>query len=1120
MKQRIVCLFMWTIFLNMFWVCLTSSVCASEICEDWVIKVVSVQGTVEARRADQKLWESVRLNDVFCPGDMIRTRERSRAAIVLSNESILRLDQMTTLTISFVKKKEASLIDLLKGAVHFFSRVPRGLEMMTPFVNAFVEGTEFYVSVDIDRTFISIFEGHVTAVNEAGSLSLSRGQSAIAHAGKAPALRIVAKPRDAVQWALYYPPILDYRLIDFPGGSERDWQERVRRSMELYWKKDVTGAFSSLEQAPDGILDPRFFIYRAGLLLAVGRFDEAGLDIKKAANLDSGNSHAFSLESIIALARNQKHKALYLAQKAVELDAESSTARIALSYALQSCFDLRGALQSLQKAVVLDPENALARARLAELFLSVGNLDKAVESAQKAVALNPFLARTHTVLGFAYIAWINTGKAKQAFNKAIELEPAAPLPRLGLGLAIIREGDVKKGRGEIEIAAGLDPGNALIRSYLGKAYFEEKRDALVADQFTIAKSLDPDDPTPWYYDAIFKQTVNRPVEALHDLQKSIELNDNRAVYRSRLLLDQDLAARSASLSRIYSDLKFQQLALVEGYKSLHTDPANYSAHRFLADSYSVLPRHDIAKVSELLQSQLLQPINILPVKPELAEGSLFVPEGAGPMNSSFNEFSQLFNRNRMALYAGSVVGGNSTWAEEVVPLGVWEKLSFSLGQFHYETKGFRENNDQDQTIYNAFAQVSLSPKTSVQAEYRYADKENGDLPLRFDSDLYFSTQRESEQTESMRLGYHHAFAPHSHFITSLVYQDAEYKTVDPDFGFELSAQEDGYMAEVQHLFRSDRFNIINGGGYFSADRKRLTGIDPFPPEITETDIHHTNFYTYSYINYPERFTWIFGGSADLLDGAVVDKDQFNPKFGFIWNPYSATTLRASGFRTLQRTLISSQTIEPTHVAGFNQFFDDGEGVDAWRYGIAADQKFSGNLYGGVELSRRDMEVPYEYYPPFAVTPKVRKVDWKEKLVRSYLYWTPKTWLALSAEYLYEDLERDSEFPGDAYFTEVKTHRLPFGVSLFHPSGFTVRFKTTYVFQDGKFGDPFEGTVPGEDRFWVVDAGIGYRLPKRSGLITLEAKNIFDTAFNFQNTDPANPRCVPERLIIAKIIVSF
>ena len=82
---------------------------------------------------------------------------------------------------------------------------------------------------------------------------------------------------------------------------------------------------------------------------------------------------------------------------------------------------------------------------------------------------------------------------------------------------------------ETEIAASLDPNNSLFRSYLGKAYYEEKRGKTASTQFSMAKELDPNDPTPWFYDAILKQSVNRPVEALHDLQKSISLNDNRAV---------------------------------------------------------------------------------------------------------------------------------------------------------------------------------------------------------------------------------------------------------------------------------------------------------------------------------------------------------------------------------------------------------------------------------------------------------------------------------------------------------------------------------------------------------------------------------------------------------------
>jgi tetratricopeptide (TPR) repeat protein len=171
----------------------------------------------------------------------------------------------------------------------------------------------------------------------------------------------------------------------------------------------------------------------------------------------------------------------------------------------------------------------------------------------------------------------------------------------------------------------------------------------------LAKELDPRDPTPYFYDAIRKQSVNRPVEALQDLQKSIELNDNRAVYRSRFLLDADLAARGAALGRVYQELGFEQSALVEGWKSLNTDPTNYSAHRLLADSYSALPRHDVARVSELLQSQLLQPINITPVQPQLAESDLFLLGGLGPAEPSLNEFNSLFLKNRFSLLASGLV---------------------------------------------------------------------------------------------------------------------------------------------------------------------------------------------------------------------------------------------------------------------------------------------------------------------------------------------------------------------------------------------------------------------------------------------------------------------------------
>jgi tetratricopeptide (TPR) repeat protein len=524
-------------------------------------------------------------------------------------------------------------------------------------------------------------------------------------------------------------------------------------------------------------------------------------------------------------------------------------------------------------------------------------------------------------------------------------------------LAKIRHGDLKEGREEIEIAASLDPDNSLIRSYLGKAYYEEKRDKLAQNQFAMAKELDPKDPTAWFYDAIRKQSVNRPVEALEDLQKSIELNDNRAVYRSRLMLDEDLAARSASLGSIYNDLGFQQLALVEGWNSVNADPANYSAHRFLADSYAALPRHEIARVSELLQSQLLQPINITPVQPSLAEGNLFILEGAGPSDPSFNEFNPLFERNRLALQASGVAGGNSILGNELVQSGVWGRYSYSIGQFHYETDGFRENNDQNRDIYNVFTQASLTPKTSLQGEFRSTDIDKGDMLLTF-LDLTNPYMRQKDKINTLRFGVHHAFTPRSDILSSFIYQHAHPDVVViPDF-FELSGSKDNYVGEVRYLFRPTGFNFTAGIGHRHMDETFKAN---WIPSKEELDTDFTNVYAYSHIDFPKNVSLTVGGSADFFNGVNEDedRDQFNPKFGIMWNPVRSTILRGAIFRTLTRPFMSPEsidpTLEPTQVAGFNQFFFGVQGEEAWHYGIAVDQKFTSDLYAGAEFFIRDLE---------------------------------------------------------------------------------------------------------------------------------------------------------------------
>ena len=1090
-------------------------------CAHFAATVESLQGVVETRAAPAGLWRPVALHETLCPGDMVRTKQNSRASLRLSNNTLLRLDQNSTVTFPGEVAEDVSRLNVLGGVGHFISRVKRRFEVVTPFVNAAVDGTEFIVDVNAERGQVTVFEGRVTMANSRGRIALIAGQTAVARQDASPLIKAVVRPRDAVQWALYYPLLVDTEAVKSPV-----LQDALERSTELFGQGDVSAAIAAL---PDALNDPVVLTYRASLYLTVGRVAEARVDLADALVIDPQHGEAVALQAAISVVWNQPAEARRLAEQATRFSPQSAESWLALSYAQQASFDIPGAMAAVRQAVEVEPQSALSWARLAELHLSSGELKRAWRAAERAAALNPRLARTQSVLGFAQLARININDAREAFERAIALDSADPLARLGLGLARVRRGELPEGRAEIELAASLDPNNALIRSYLGKAHYEEKRNRVAASQLDMAKALDPLDPTPWFYDAIRKQTENRPVEAVQDLRTSMALNDNRMVYRSRLLLDEDLAARSASLARIYGDLGFQQLALVEGWKSLNSDPTNYSAHRFLADAYSILPRHEVGRLSELLQTQLWQPLNLHPLQPQLGESGLGIVDGAGPSQISFNEFNPLFMRDRVNLQANGIVAGNETWGNDLVVSGIQGPVSFSVGQFHYESEGFRENNDQQQDIYNFFVQVAVTPGTNLQAEYRVLDNDRGDLPLRFDPEDFSTSLREQWEAETLRFGLRHAFSRHSHMIVSLIGQDSSLTsqlTPIPVLSIGTTRDDDSYLAEIQQVFRTHGHQLIAGLGHFQSDRETVITqtldlgfpVPPTPPEKDEEKAEHSNAYIYAQFSTPGHLSWLVGLSASNFDGSIAERKQINPKFGLTWTPTDMLTLRLAGFRVLERDLVNSQTVEPTHVAGFNQFYDDQSGTDSKRYGLALDTRLSPLISAGMELSHRDLDVPFKQNEDRGGA--IQDADWRERLYRAYWYWAATRQLAIRVEYQYEELDYDSEIILSGV-RELVTQRLPLGFSYMLPWGLSLDASATHIDQDGEFFDSVAlAAWEGDDRFWVVDAKINYRLPLRHGIVSIGAENLFDENFQFQEPDPKHPTLYPERLAFARLTITF
>jgi tetratricopeptide (TPR) repeat protein len=1063
-------------------------------CEDWRAELSAIEGTVEVQRGENGAWNRVVSPDVLCLGDSVSAHAFSRVVIRMRDQSVIRLDEYSTLTIEEPDDGIGSIIELIRGVIHVISRDPRSLRFSTPYANAGIEGTEFDIRVveEERRTEIAVLEGEVVVTTPLGGIDAASGHVASAREGEMPVARSIVEPIELMRWASYFPEVLDH---DLPAPDE--------------------------EPRADQNADPIFFTERAAARLRRGNVEAAEADIAAALRFRPGDSDVIALQAVLALGRNDFGSARKHAAAATAASPPSAAAFIALSHVQQMDHDLDGALASAQTAISLDARNAIAWARRAEVELGLGQWNRSLEAAQRAIELDAQLGYARTVLGFVRLSGGDVARAIEELERAAMLDQGAPLPHIGLALALMRRGDLVQGREQLELAVALDPANALSRSYMAKTYDTENRSKLPGTQLELAKRFNPDDPTPWLYDALVKSSRNRPVEALQDLLGAISRNDNRALFRSRLAMDADLATRSAGTGRLLRELGFEELALARGWAATAVDPTDYAAHRLLADVHSARPRAEIARVSELWASQLLQPANLTPIQPELGQASLSLVSRAAPSELAFTGLAPLVTENGLRFQASTIVGAHDTFGEHAAVAGLRDRLSYSVGHFHYSTDGLRENNDFDQTIANAFVQFNPNENTSLLAELRSSEVARGDLFTYFNPERYLSDFRFQEKADNLRLGARRQLGAHDTLLVSIIGVDSAADIRLP--GFSVDGRSDSWSSDLQLIHEAERWNLLGGLISVTQDQSELPSLDVLPAR--ESAVHQRSAYAYANIAITPALTLTSGASADDVEEVDVQKKRINPKIGVIWVPNDKLTVRAASFQTLLGSVTTSKQnpqprLEPVQVAGFDQFPLGANADESTVTGVAVDGKLSTDMLAGVELKTREVESTV--LQSAEAVPVAVPTNSSEHSTRVYFYWTPRQDVSFSAQYQTERLGADAISPSG--FTHVRTRRLPLEARYFRPSGFSAALRVARFHQQGEFllSEIFEPELWGfgEDDFWIVDASVGYRLPNRRGVLSFNVDNLFDKDFRFQDLDPENPRITPERMAYVRFTLSF
>lgn len=962
--------------------------------------------------------QAARLPQPLGYGDALRTHALSRATVTITNGSDLYLSELTRLAIvAATDRLNVPTFDLRAGRVRFSGRGgPASTPFRAPMMAGVNKGTEFLVEVEPERTVVTVFEGEaeLTNADTPQPVRVRSGQQGIAVPAKAIEVRAVIEANSIVQWWIYYPGILDPDEIGF-AAEER---ALLDASFSQYRAGDLQAAlklYPGYPTPPDPTTEAQR-LYYSGLLLAVGAVARAEDQLRL---VNSNAPLARALRTMIgAVASPPKPRVSIRAKSspASTQDAEilnTASELLARSYVHQAAHDLDAALRDARAAVAQSTNFAFGWARVAELEFGFGRTKVARQAVERALALAPCNAQAVAVKGFLLAADYQFRQAIAVFDEAIALDSGLGNAWLGRGLCRRRIDFLPFVNHKTEIthppawlsdlqtAASLEPDRSLFRSYASKAFSELGNNALARKELDYASQLDPDDPTPWLYSALLNHEQNRINESVRDLERSIDLNDNRAVHRSRLLLDQDHATRSANLARIYQDAGLEDVALREAAKAVSYDYGNYAGHLLLAESYDALRdptrfhlRHETAWFNELLLANLLAPVGA----------------GTFSQNISQQEYGRLFEANRLGLSSSTEYRSDGQWRERATHAATLGRFGYALDVDYQHNDGVRRNNELDRLEWYSTLKYQLTARDTLFALIKVQNYHSGDNFQHVDA----STVRphftyDEEQHPIAVAGYHREWSPGSHTLllggrlendqrfrdervpalmivtNSLTFPVGAINFIDDaslPHDLRYRGRLEIYTAEGQQIVENEHHRLIVGargqvGDFRTQDQLTLSSTPPNPdiPFPPVTGDHTEDFQRITGYGY---WTWKPFSSLQLTPGVSYDairfpqnfrhppigsgeetSDLLAPKAAIVWSPLKALTLRGAWSRELGgASLDESFRLEPVQLAGFSQasrtFISESlvGSVTAPQQEIAAlaaDVKLPTRTYLGLEL---------------------------------------------------------------------------------------------------------------------------------------------------------------------------
>jgi len=1093
-------------------------------------QLVAFAGKVEVTVANSNDWETAHINQVLLPGDRLRTAADSRATLQLSDRSVIRVAPNTILEIQPPQPPAQHRFSLKRGMLYFLDREqPADVEFETPLTTGAIRGTEFLLAVaETDATSrLTMFDGEVNLTSSGGTITLTNGQEITLVPAQTPQFSAGRVPINQIQWSFYYPAVVNPDDISFSGPEK----SALAKSLAAYLQGDPVQALAASPPETTFSSDGGK-IYFATLKLAVGQVEAAEKLIAAI------GAPATPLRELIAAVKFQAIMSLAV--------PTNSSGWLARSYYLQSRSQLGEALHAARQAAKMAPAFGFAWARAAELEFDFQNRQAALEALGRARKYSPLLASAVALNGFISLSANHAREALSYFDRALTLDDSLPMAWAGRGLAEAALGDDQAARRNLQIAAILEPNRGLFRSYLGKAWSQTGEDQLAERDFALAKQLDPADPTAWLYSALHRFQTHQVNSAVRDLERSIELNNNRSVFRSQLLLDRDRATRSADLASIYDAAGLDEVSQAAASRAVDESYSDFSGHLFLANSLATQEdpqrynlRLETARESEQLVANLL------------------APPGGGNLSQLLSQQDHLQNFDARPFGASTMSEYNSRlgWSESATAFGQLRNFSYAFDAQDAMLNGQQPNSDSKTFQFAFRARQQVTSADSAYFSVDTFDGSSGDVAQHYNpADAIAGLQANENQIPNLFAVWNHEWSPGNHTLLLISRLTDHLSLTNPqpsvlfiqqngsgiagvtaDPYFTLNQQEDFtlYSAEVQQIVETAHQSLVFGGRFQqgSVDTQssltRLLGANT--SQSVSPYLERLNGYGYYQWNPVDAFWFNAGLSYDQLTyprnvdlpPVVGNEDRrslFGPKIGFTAKPWGGGWFHGAWTRSLGGLFFdNSIRLEPAEMDGSVSAFrslipESVEGLvpgtrfDSWTIGF--DQELRSQTYFGVAAElltsdgSRDVgafsnSIPFINVPD-SPTATSQLLDYRERNVAAYVAQLLGREFSIGARYRLSEAKLQTSLNGLAGVSGVASldqnqravlqHGQIF-IIYNHPSGFFAEWSSDWYHQ-ANHGD--DSGLPGDD-FWQQNIFAGYvfshrRAEFRLGLLNLTGQD--------------------------------